>query len=93
MFEEPTLTPSIAEKHDIVFRRVKKLFTLNLEERWAAITGNELNPVASNIASTETIYPYDASTSGRAGLNGVILFIFKLTCVVFEISVLDMEHI
>ena len=68
LFEEPSLTPSIAEKQDIVFQRVKKLYELNLEERWAAITGKQLSPFML-AASAETLYPYDASTNARSGLN------------------------
>ncbi len=68
LFEDPPITPSIAEKHALVFRRVRRLFELNLEERWAAITGEAPSPALLG-AMTEILYPYDASTNARTGLN------------------------
>ena len=74
LFDNPPLTRSAQEMHEVVFRRARKLYSLNLEKRWEAITGKKLDVLVSNTL-VELIYTYDSSTSSRSGLNfGVNVF-------------------
>ena len=74
LFSQSTVSLPLNELKGLVFKRVKRLYELDFPNRWTRLTGQKFGPLDLESYS-RLMYSYDASTSGRSGLNfGVMDF-------------------